>query len=254
MAAQPDPTPRNPVILIPARLASTRLPNKPLADIAGEPMIVHVWRRAMEAGLGPVYVACAEAAIAEAIEAVGGNAVMTDPDQPSGSDRIHEALQTIDPVGSFDAVINIQGDSPTLHGGMPRAAMAALNDPAVDIATIACPITDHAERGDPNVVKAVVSAEPGATHGRALYFTRAAAPGGEGPLYHHEGLYVYRRAALERFVALPQSPLEKRERLEQLRALEAGMRIEVVFVDSLPLGVNTPADLELARAALGVGA
>ena len=246
--------PRNPVILIPARLASTRLPNKPLADIAGEPMIVHVWRRAMEAGLGPVYVACAEAAIAEAIEAVGGNAVMTDPDQPSGSDRIHEALQTIDPVGSFDAVINIQGDSPTLHGGMPRAAMAALDDPAVDIATIACPITDHAERDDPNVVKAVVSAEPGATHGRALYFTRAAAPGGEGPLYHHEGLYVYRRAALERFVALPQSPLEKRERLEQLRALEAGMRIEVVFVDSLPLGVNTPADLELARAALGVGA
>jgi 3-deoxy-manno-octulosonate cytidylyltransferase (CMP-KDO synthetase) len=246
--------PRNPVILIPARLASTRLPNKPLADIAGEAMIVHVWRRAMEADLGPVYVACAEAAVAEAVEAAGGKAVMTDPDLPSGSDRIQDALRTVDPQRAFDAVINIQGDSPTLDSALPRAAMAALADPAVDIATIACPITDDAERSDPNVVKAVVSAEPGATHGRALYFTRAQAPGGAGPLYHHEGLYVYRRAALERFVRLPQSPLEKRERLEQLRALEAGMRIEVVFVDSLPLGVNTPADLEQARAAFGVGA
>ena len=254
MATQEDPTPRNPVILIPARLASTRLPNKPLCEIAGEPMIVHVWRRAVEAGLGPVYVACAEAAIAAAVEAVGGNAVMTDPDLPSGSDRIHAALQTIDPGGAFDAVINIQGDQPTLDGTLPRAAMAGLSDPSVDIATIACPITDDAERSDANVVKAVVSAAPGAARGRALYFTRAMAPGGEGPLYHHEGLYVYRRAALERFVSLPQSPLEKRERLEQLRALEDGMRIEVVFVDSLPLGVNTPADLELARAALGVGA
>ena len=253
MAAHPDSTPRNPVILIPARLASTRLPDKPLADIAGEPMIVHVWRRAMEAGLGPVYVACAEAVVAEAIEAVGGNAVMTDPALPSGSDRIHAALQCVDPDGAFDAVINIQGDSPTLDAALPRAAMAALDDPAVDIATIACPITDDAERGDPNVVKAVVSAEPGAARGRALYFTRAMAPGGDGPLYHHEGLYVFRRAALERFVGLPQSPLEIRERLEQLRALEAGMHIEVVFVDSLPLGVNTPADLEQARAALGVG-
>ncbi len=254
MTAQSDPLPRNPVILIPARLTSTRLPNKPLAEIAGEPMIVHVWRRAMAADLGPVYVACAEAAIAEAIEAAGGSAVLTDPDLPSGSDRIHAALQTVDRHGAFDAVINIQGDSPTLDAAMPRAAMTALADPAVDIATIACPITDDAERGDPNVVKAVVSAAPGAAQGRALYFTRAEAPGGAGPLYHHEGLYVYRRAALERFVALPQSPLEKRERLEQLRALEAGMRIEVVFVDSLPLGVNTPADLEQARSAFGVGA
>ena len=216
--------PRNPVILIPARLASTRLPNKPLADIAGEAMIVHVWRRAMEADLGPVYVACADAAVAEVVEAAGGKAVMTDPDLPSGSDRIQDALRTVDRHGAFDAVINIQGDSPTLDSALPRAAMAALADPAVDIATIACPMT------------------------------RAAAPGGAGPLYHHEGLYVYRRAALERFVRLPQSPLEKRERLEQLRALEAGMRIEVVFVDSLPLGVNTPADLEQARAAFGVGA
>ncbi len=240
--------------MIPARLASSRLPDKPLADIAGEPMIVHVWRRAMEAGLGPVYVACAEAAIAEAVTAAGGEAVMTDPDHPSGSDRIFEALQCVDPDGAFDVVINIQGDSPTLDAGLPRAAMAALDDPAVDIATIACRIADDAERGDPNVVKAVVSAEDGAVSGRALYFTRAMAPGGEGPLYHHEGLYVYRREALERFVALPQSPLEKRERLEQLRALEAGMRIEVVFVDSLPLGVNTPADLEQARAAFDGGA
>ena len=252
MTAQPDSTPQNPVILIPARLASTRLPNKPLAEIAGEPMIVHVWRRAREADLGPVYVACGDTAIAEAIEAAGGNAVMTDPDHPSGSDRIFEALQTVDPGGSFDAVINIQGDSPTMDASLPRAAMAALSHRHVDIATIACPITGDAERHDPNLVKAVVSAAPGAASGRALYFTRAAAPGGEGPLYHHEGLYVYRRAALERFVALPQSPLEIRERLEQLRALEDGMHIEVVFVDSLPLGVNTPAELELARAALGI--
>ena len=251
MPAPAQHPPRNPVILIPARLASSRLPDKPLAEIAGEPMIVHVWRRAMEAQLGPVYVACAEAAIAEAVEAVGGEAVLTDPELPSGSDRIHAALQTVDPHGAFDAVINIQGDSPTLDPGLPRAAMAALADAAVDIATIACPITDDAERSDPNVVKAVVSAEPGERHGRALYFTRAEAPGGDGPLYHHEGLYVYRRSALERFVSLPQSPLEKRERLEQLRALEDGMHIEVVFVDSLPLGVNTPADLEQARAAIG---
>ncbi|MCH7931654.1 MAG: 3-deoxy-manno-octulosonate cytidylyltransferase [Proteobacteria bacterium] len=243
----------NPVIMIPARMASTRLPGKPLIDIGGAPMIVHVWRRAREAALGPVYVACAEAGIAEAVVAAGGEAVMTRADHPTGSDRIHEALQSVDAGGAFDAVINIQGDLPTLDPGFPGRALAALAEPDVDIATLACPIADEAERDDPNVVKAVVSAEPGSSGGRALYFTRARAPSGDGPLYHHIGLYAYRRQALERFVALPRSPLEKRERLEQLRALEAGMRIDVAFVDTIPLGVDTPADLARARAALAGG-
>ncbi len=246
-------SPRNPVVLIPARLASTRLPDKPLADIAGEPMIVHVWRRALEADVGPVYVACAESEIAAAVEAAGGQAVMTRPDHPSGSDRIFEALQAIDPEAAFDAVINIQGDLPTIGAALPRAALAALSAPGVDIGTIACPTVDVDERDDPNVTKAIVAAAEGATGGRALYFSRAAAPWGDGPLYHHIGLYAFRRAALERFVGLPPSPLETRERLEQLRALEAGMHIEVAFVDTVPLGVDTPADLERARAVLGAG-
>ncbi len=243
--------PRNPVILIPARLAATRLPNKPLADIAGEPLIVHVWRRAMEADLGPVVVACGEASIVEAVEAAGGKAVLTRPDHPSGSDRIFEALQAVDPDGAFDAVINVQGDTPTMEASLPRAALALLDDPAVDIGTIARLITDSAERDDPNAVKAVVSAVAGARRARALYFTRATAPSGDGPIYFHSGLYAYRRAALERFVALPPAPLEQRERLEQLRALEAGMRIDVAFVDTVAFDVNTPADLERARAELG---
>ncbi len=243
--------PRNPVILIPARLAATRLPDKPLADIAGEPLIVHVWRRAMEADLGPVVVACGEASIAEAVEAAGGKAVLTRPEHPSGSDRIFEALQVVDSDGSFDAVINVQGDTPTMEASLPRAALALLDDPAVDIGTIARPITDSAERDDPNAVKAVVSAVAGARRGRALYFTRVTAPSGDGTIYFHSGLYAYRRAALERFVALPPAPLEQRERLEQLRALEAGMRIDVAFVDSVAFDVNTPADLERARAELG---
>lgn len=246
--------PRNPVIIIPARLAAMRLPDKPLADIAGEPLIVHVWRRAMEADLGPVVVACGETAIAEAVVAVGGKAVLTRPDHPSGSDRIFEALQAVDPDGAFDAVINVQGDTPTMEAGLPRAALALLDDPAVDIGTIARPITDSAERDDPNAVKAVVSAAPGARRGRALYFTRVTAPPGDGPIYFHSGLYAYRREALERFVALPPAPLEQRERLEQLRALEAGMRIDVALVDTVAFDVNTPADLERARAELGAPA
>lgn len=246
-------SPRNPVVLIPARLASTRLPGKPLADIAGEPMIVHVWRRAMEADVGPVYVACAEAEIAEAVEAAGGQAVMTRPDHASGSDRIHEALRAIDPEAAYDAVVNLQGDLPTIEAALLRAALSALSVPGVDIGTIACPIVDADERDDPNVTKAIVAVADGATGGRALYFSRATAPWGDGPLYHHIGLYAFRRAALERFVGLPPSPLEIRERLEQLRALEAGMRIEVTFVDTVPLGVDTPADLERARAVLGAG-
>lgn len=239
--------PANPVVLIPARMASTRLPGKPLADVHGVPMIVQVWRRAVEAGLGPVVVAAAEAEIVAAVEAAGGRAVLTCPDHPSGTDRLNEALAAIDPEGRHDAVVNVQGDLPTLDPALPRAALALLADPAVDLATLAAPITVARERTDPNVVKAVVAAGEGARSGRALYFSRATVPAGEGPLLHHIGLYAWRRASLARFVALPPSPLEKREKLEQLRALEAGMRIEVAFVDTVPLGVDTPRDLERAR-------
>jgi 3-deoxy-manno-octulosonate cytidylyltransferase (CMP-KDO synthetase) len=240
-----------PIVVIPARLGSTRLPDKVLAEIHGAPMIVHVWRRAVEAAVGPVVVACAEAAVRDAVADAGGTAVLTDPALPSGSDRVHAALQVVDAQGRHDAVVNLQGDLPTIDPDAVRAALAPLADPAVDIATLAAVITDAAERDDPNVVKAVVGLDaaacrPGAV-GRALYFTRATAPSGDGPLLHHIGLYAYRRAALDRFVALPPSPLERRERLEQLRALEAGMRIDVALVASVPLGVDTAADLEQAR-------
>lgn len=251
--------PVNPVILIPARMASTRLPDKPLADIHGVPMIVHVWRRAMEAGIGPVYVACAEASIKAAVEAAGGEAVLTDPNHPSGSDRIHEALTKIDPHGRFDAVVNVQGDLPTLNPNLVRRALEPLDNPDVDIATLAVEITREVERHDPNIVKAVAAfGAPGKTSGgiaRALYFSRATVPanavaGVVGPHYHHIGLYAYRRVALERFVKLAPGILEQREKLEQLRALENGMRIDVALVDTLPLGVDTPAELERARAML----
>ena len=242
--------PRNPIVMIPARLASTRLPDKPLADIGGEAMIVHVWRRAMEAAVGPVVVAAAEQSIVDAVAAAGGQAVLTDPGHPSGSDRLHEALATLDPDGAHDAVVNVQGDLPTIAPEAIQTALAPLSDDAVDIATIAAEITRETERNDPNVVKAVIALPPGESTGRGLYFTRATAPAGDGPLYHHIGLYAYRRAALERFVKLPPGVLEQRERLEQLRALEAGMRIDVALVDTVPLGVDTPADLERARALL----
>ena len=237
----------NPIIIIPARMASSRLPGKPLADIRGQPMIVHVWRRACEAGIGPVVVACAEAEIAEAVEAAGGRAVLTRPDHVSGSDRVFEALETVDPGGAFDTVVNVQGDLPTIEPRVIAAALAPLADEAVDIATLACIIEKPGERDDPNVTKAVISAPPGAGVGRALYFSRAPVPTGDGPLYHHIGLYAFRRPALERFVALPPGRLETRERLEQLRALENGMRIDVALVDTVPLGVDTPAHLEEAR-------
>lgn len=242
--------PRAPIVLIPARLGSTRLPRKPLADIHGEPMIVHVWRRAVEAGLGPVAVACAEAEIADAVAAAGGRAVLTSPDHASGSDRIFEALEAIDPDRVFDAVVNLQGDLPTVEAAVIRAVMEPLADPEVEIATLAFEIADARERDDPNVVKAVISVAPGARRGRALYFSRAAVPCGPGPLYHHVGIYAFRRGALERFVALPRGALEAREGLEQLRALEAGMRIDVALVDTVPAGVDTPADLERARETL----
>ncbi len=242
--------PRSPIILIPARMKSTRLPGKPLADIGGVPMIVQVWRRAMEAGLGPVCVAAAEPEIAEAVTKAGGTAVLTDPDHPSGSDRIFEALRKADPAGKHDAIVNLQGDLPTIDPAIIRRVMEPLEDAAVDIATLAVEITRDAERSDPNVVKAVAAFGGGKTIARALYFSRATVPANEGSLYHHIGIYAYRRAALERFVTLPPSLLEKREKLEQLRALEAGMRIDVALVDTLPLGVDTPAELERARAIL----
>jgi 3-deoxy-manno-octulosonate cytidylyltransferase (CMP-KDO synthetase) len=238
------------VILIPARMAATRLPGKPLADIAGRPMIAHVLERAVAAGIGPVFVATDAPYIAAAVEQAGGRAVMTRADHVCGSDRIFEALGLIASVRDAGIVVNVQGDLPTLDPAAIRAALAPLADPEVDIATLAAEIRNAGERTDPNVVK-VVGTPIGARRLRALYFTRASAPYGEGPLYHHIGVYAYRRAALERFVRLPPSPLERRERLEQLRALEAGMRIDVALVDSVPLGVDTPADLEIARAMLG---
>ncbi len=232
-------------------MASTRLPGKPLADIAGEPMIVHCWRRAVEADVGPVIVACAEREIAVAVEAAGGTAVLTAPDLPSGSDRAAAALAVLDPDEAYDAVLNLQADLPTLDPVAVRAAYAVLATQGVEIATLACLIAEDGERSNPNVVKAVVALQPGATQGRALYFSRATVPTGAGEHYHHIGLYAFRRASLTRFVDLPVSGLEQRERLEQLRALEAGMRIDVALVDTVPLGVDTPADLERARALLG---
>ena len=239
--------PQRPIIIIPARLAATRLPDKPLADIHGAPMIVHCLRRGLEADLGPVIVACGDGAIAAAVEAVGGTVVMTDPTLPSGSDRAHAALLAFDPDGRFDCVINLQGDLPTIEPTAIRAAFAVLDEDTVDIGTLAAVIREPAELTDPSVVKAVVSLPDGARAGRGLYFTRVIAPGGQGPHYHHIGLYTFRRAALDRFVTLPRGPLEVRERLEQLRALEAGMRIDVALVDTVPLGVDTPADLAWAR-------
>lgn len=237
------------LILIPARMASTRLPDKPLADIGGLPMIVRVMRRAEEAAVGPVAVATDSAAIAAAVAAAGGRAVMTRSDHVSGSDRVFEGLGLADPDARAQIVVNVQGDFPMLAPADIRAALGPLADPAVDIATIAMEITEEGERTDPNVVKAICSpVAPGRF--RALYFTRATAPSGDGPLYHHIGLYAFRRAALARFVALPPSPLERRERLEQLRALEDGMRIDVALTQNVIFGVDTPEHLEKARALL----
>jgi 3-deoxy-manno-octulosonate cytidylyltransferase (CMP-KDO synthetase) len=237
------------IVLIPARLRSQRLPNKPLAEIDGVPMIVQVWRRAREAEVGPVVVACAEPEIAAAIEAHGGTAALTDPELPSGTDRIFQALKQIDRAGRFGRVINLQGDLPTLDPAAIRAVLAPIEQLGTDLGTLATAIEDPDERRDPNVVKPVIAIDPGHPDlGRALYFSRATVPSGEGPIYHHIGIYAYRRAALERLAVLPPSPLEQRERLEQLRALENGLTIGVALVDTIPLGVDTPRDLERARA------
>jgi len=237
----------NPIVIVPARMASMRLPDKPLADIHGKPMIVHVMDRAAEADVGPVLCAAAEIKIISAVKNAGYKAVLTDPDHPSGSDRIWEALCAEDPNGSYDVIVNLQGDLPTLDPSHVTAVVTPLSNPDVDIATLVSEITENNERDNPNVVKCVAALDDGRTHARALYFTRATAPTGDGPLWHHIGIYAYRRSALERFVSMSPGLLEQREKLEQLRALEAGMRIEAVRVDTVPLGVDTPADLERAR-------
>jgi 3-deoxy-manno-octulosonate cytidylyltransferase (CMP-KDO synthetase) len=237
----------NPIIIIPARLASTRLPRKPLADIGGRPMIARVAERALAAGIGPVAVAVDSAEIAQALEGSGARAVVTRGDHQSGSDRVFEALETLDPEGRHDVVVNVQGDFPTAAPAAIAAVLGPLKDAEVAIGTLAGEIVLPEERTNPNVVKLIGSpVEAGRL--RALYFTRATAPSGPGPVFHHIGIYAYRRAALERFAALPPSPLEQRERLEQLRALEAGMSIGVALVDTVPLGVDTPHDLARARA------
>lgn len=238
-----------PLVLIPSRLAATRLPDKPLADIGGEPMIVHVWRRAIEAAIGDVVVATDSDRVADAISQVGGRAVLTRTDHPSGSDRIFEALQICDPDRVHQIIVNLQGDLPTLDPASIKACLVPLEDSQVDIATLGAIIRDDAEITNPNVVK-IIGSPLSDTRLRGLYFTRATAPYGDGPLYHHIGIYAYRRAALERFVALPPSYLERREKLEQLRAIEDGMRIDAMIVDTVPLGVDTPHDLTLARQSL----
>lgn len=239
------------IIIIPARMRATRLPGKPLADIAGEPMIVHVWRRACAAEAGRVVVAADTEEIIAAVREAGGEAVLTRADHASGSDRVYEALNRIDPDAEAGVVVNLQGDLPTLDPRLVTECLAPLADRSVHIATLAAKITDPREGDNPNVVK-IVGTPVGQPAGRlrALYFTRAPAPYGEGPRYHHIGIYAYRRSALERFVSLRPSPLEEREKLEQLRALEDGMRIDAAIVDTVPLGVDTPADLERARSLL----
>ncbi len=239
-----------PIIIIPSRMASTRLPGKPLADIGGRPMILHVLARAREADIGPVAVACAEGEIAAAVRDAGGTAVLTDPSLPSGSDRVHAALATLDPHGHHDVVVNLQGDLPTMPPLHLRAVLAPLADPAIDIATLVAPVGSAEEAAAASVVKVACAFDRGRAVSPALYFSRLPIPAGDGPLWHHIGVYAYRRAALARYVALPESPLERRERLEQLRALEAGMRIACARVDHAPFGVDTPEDLARARAAL----
>lgn len=232
----------NPVIIIPARMASTRLPNKPLAIIGGQPMIVRVMKRAVESGVGRVVVACDGEDIANTISTAGGEAIITDPGLPSGSDRIFQALAMIDPAKKYDIIINVQGDMPCIDPKIIKQAFLALENAQANIVTLAAEIKDEQEKTDPSVVKIAMNGQ-----GRALYFSRATIPHGEGPLYHHIGIYAYRRAALEKFVSLPPSKLELREKLEQLRALEAGMNIYVSVVDTVPLGVDNEEGLERAR-------
>lgn len=240
----------NPIVVIPARMAATRLPGKPLADINGKPMIVHMLERGREADIGPVAVACGDEEIADAVRDAGGIAVLTDPSLPSGSDRVHAALAELDPHGKHDVVVNLQGDFPTLNPDGLRLVVTPLAKPTVDIGTLVVPIRDEAEANTASFVKAACAFADGQSIAPALYFSRQAIPWGAGPRWHHVGIYAYRRAALDRFVSLPPSPLERRESLEQLRALEDGMRIACVRMEHGPFGVDTPEDLERARALL----
>ncbi len=242
----------SPIILIPARMGASRLPGKPLADIAGAPMIVRVMRRAQAAGIGPVAVAAGDPAIVEAVEAAGGRAVLTDPDLPSGSDRIMAALRQLDPQGRHDAVINLQGDMPFVEPGVVAACAEVLDRSPCDISTVVAVEASPADRDNVDVVKAVLALAADGRSGRALYFTRSRLYG-EGPVWRHIGVYGYRPAALARFTAAPPSRLERREKLEQLRALELGLRIDAAVTGTAPISVDTPADLEAARgAAAGV--
>lgn len=236
-----------PLIVIPARMASTRLPDKPLSDIGGAPMIVRVWQQAMAAHIAPVIVACDGKAIADAITAMGGIAIITDPDLPSGSDRVWQAVKQYDTQEKHDIIINLQGDLPTFDPELLHTLMVPMGEEAVDISTLAAPITREEERYAPSVVKPVLALAENGLHGKALYFSRASVPYGEGTLYHHIGVYAYRRDALQTFVSLPPSPLERREKLEQLRAIEHGLRIECMIVNTVPLGVDTKEDLARAR-------
>jgi 3-deoxy-manno-octulosonate cytidylyltransferase (CMP-KDO synthetase) len=237
----------NPIVVIPARMASTRLPGKPLADIGGKPMIVHMLECGRAAGIGPVAVACADPEIATAVQAAGGRAVLTDPTLPSGSDRVHAALVQLDPDATHDVVVNLQGDFPTLDPEGLRLVITPLADPAIDIGTLVVPIRDELEATTASFVKTACAFVPGQDVAPALYFSRLAIPWGSGPRWHHIGIYAFRRTALDRFVSLPPSPLEQRESLEQLRALENGMRIACVRMDHGPFGVDTQEDLERAR-------
>lgn len=245
------PEPATTLIVIPARMAATRLPGKPLADIGGEPMIVNVWRRALEAAAGEVLVAAADEEIAAAVRQAGGEAVLTDPDLPSGSDRVAQATGLRDPERRFAVIVNLQGDLPTIDPHSIRACLAPLADPEIDIATLASEIRDEEEATSPNVVKVIADLGPERAAAMAVDFRREVVDPRQGRLWHHIGIYAYRRLALERFVLLPPSPRERERKLEQLRALDAGMRIAVARVDRAPFGVDTPADLERARALIG---
>jgi len=239
----------NPLIMIPARMAATRLPDKPLAEIGGKLMIVRAYESALNSGL-PVVVAAGDQAIVDAIVDIGGQAILTDPDLPSGSDRIRAALEAIDPDGQYDAVINLQGDMPFADPGLATACAALLHgEPSCDIATLVAPEADASDRTNPDVVKAVLALEAGERHGKALYFTRSTLYG-DAPVWRHIGIYGYRREALLRFCAAPPSPLEKREKLEQLRALEMGLAIWAAVIAEAPLSVDNPDDLAAARAFL----
>jgi 3-deoxy-manno-octulosonate cytidylyltransferase (CMP-KDO synthetase) len=244
---------QNAIVVIPARMASRRLPGKPLADINGLPMIVHVWKRAVEANVGQVLVAAAELAIVDAVKAHGGDAIMTNPTLASGTDRVAAALDIRDPQGNFGFVVNVQGDLPTIEPIAVQRCLAGLVNEQVDISTIAVRITDEADIANPNIVKAIAPLSDEREVAFARDFQRL--PGPElGPVFwHHVGVYAYRRQAIERFVKLPVSVNETERQLEQMRALDNGMKIAVVRVDSLPLGVDTQAELEAARLMLKAG-